>query len=77
MQILRGLRNAEIGRAHKESRHHGEPTVRPASRRGEGAEEEEGLDYLERRADSPGRGILLGIGRNLSKMNRVGGVCRV
>ena len=36
MQILRGLRNAEIGRAHKESRHHGEPTVRPASRRGEG-----------------------------------------
>lgn len=75
MQILRGLRNAEIGRAHKESRHHGEPTVRPASRRGEGggAEEEEGLDYLERRADSPGRGILLGIGRNLSKMNRVGG----
>lgn len=36
MQILRGLRNAEIGRAHKERRHHGEPTVRPASRRGEG-----------------------------------------
>lgn len=50
------------------------PSVRRAdAARGGGAEEEEGLDYLERRADSPGRGILLGIGRNLSKMNRVGG----
>lgn len=50
------------------------PSVRRADAAREGGgEEEEGLDYLERRTDSPGRGILLGIGRNLSKMNRVGG----